>query len=76
MSDELANKGVRVLHLGRLPKVITLEEPEGVSIRTLIERGQIEGGADHYFLNGNQVSEDAIVRPGDGLVLVDAIIAG
>jgi len=74
--NAIANEGIRVLHLGRPPKTVVIEEPEGVSIQTLIERGILEGGAEQYFLNGQQVDEAAIVKPGDGLVLVDSIVAG
>lgn len=75
MSD-LTRTGVKILHLGRDPKVVTLDETQQTTIGDLIQAGHVSAQAEQYFLNGRQVPASALVKNGDGLVTLDKVSAG
>jgi len=62
--------GVKIAELGRRPKLVDFDSP--VTVKSLIEQGLIRGGMD-YFVNGNLMSEDSLVRPGDVVVGVPRV---
>ena len=78
MTDDITRRqeGLKILHLGRAPKTVTLGETEVVTINDLIDRDLIAPDAAQYYLNGVQVEPDALVKNGDGLVTVDSVTAG
>jgi len=71
-----ARRPIKVAELGRRPKQISLPpNEESRSIRQLIEEGSLRSNME-YFVNGQRVTEDMMVYPGDAVVSVPRIAAG